>query len=73
MAYQLFEANLKMKKPPPKQEETKVIEKQEILASKSEVISKSSNSVNIKKLDTITEEDENLRESVRESKPLSVS
>jgi hypothetical protein len=54
-----------MKKPPPK-EESKVAESEKNLSSKSEVIPTKSNVSVLKSLDTITEEDENLRESVRE-------
>lgn len=58
-----------MKKPPSK-EETKVVDQEKNLSSKSEVIpTKSNNNTVLKTLDTIKEEDENNRESVVE--PLS--
>jgi len=42
MAYQLFEASLKMKKPPAK-EEVKAVETEQNISSRSEALSKSTN------------------------------
>ena len=61
-----------MKKPPPK-EESKVVEPEKNLSSKSEVIPTKSNNSALKSLDTITEEDENMRESIKESPKQQIS
>ena len=59
LAFQLFEASQKMKKPPAKQEEVKVVEPAPVTTQTIKEISR---------LDTIAEEEEDLRQSVVEKK-----